>query len=65
VPNRRKFKEVLASRKEPSASAANHQISVLMIDIDFFKGFNVRFGTRPETSPAHGRPGREFRAEEA
>ncbi len=43
VPNRRKFKEVLASEKS-RCKRSNHQISVLMIDIDFFKGFNDRFG---------------------
>jgi diguanylate cyclase (GGDEF)-like protein len=43
VPNRRKFKEVLAAEKS-RCKRSNHQISVLMIDIDFFKGFNDRFG---------------------
>ena len=43
IPNRRKFKEVLAAEKS-RCKRSNHQISVLMIDIDFFKGFNDRFG---------------------
>jgi len=43
VPNRRKFQEVLAAEKSRS-KRSNHQISVLMIDIDYFKGFNDRFG---------------------
>jgi diguanylate cyclase (GGDEF)-like protein len=43
VPNRRKFKEVLAAEKS-RCKRSNHQISVLMIDIDYFKGFNDRFG---------------------
>lgn len=43
VPNRRKFQEVLAAEKS-RCKRSNHQISVLMIDIDYFKGFNDRFG---------------------
>lgn len=43
VPNRRKFKEVLAAEKS-RCKRSNHQISVIMIDIDHFKGFNDRFG---------------------
>jgi len=43
VPNRRKFQEVLAAEKS-RCKRSNHQISVLMIDIDNFKGFNDRFG---------------------
>lgn len=43
IPNRRKFQEVLVAEKS-RCKRSNHQISVLMIDIDFFKGFNDRFG---------------------
>lgn len=43
VPNRRKFQEVLLAEKS-RCKRSNHQISVLMIDIDYFKGFNDRFG---------------------
>ncbi len=43
VPNRRKFKEVLVAEKS-RCKRSNHQISVLMIDIDYFKGFNDRLG---------------------
>ncbi|MBE1426718.1 diguanylate cyclase (GGDEF)-like protein [Desulfomicrobium macestii] len=43
VPNRRKFQEVLVAEKS-RCKRSNHQISVLMIDIDSFKGFNDRFG---------------------
>jgi diguanylate cyclase (GGDEF)-like protein len=43
VPNRRKFQEALAAEKS-RCKRSNHQISVLMIDIDYFKGFNDRFG---------------------
>jgi len=43
VPNRRKFKEVLIAEKS-RCKRSNHQISVLMIDIDYFKGFNDRLG---------------------
>lgn len=43
IPNRRKFQEVLAAEKI-RCKRSNHQISVLMIDIDYFKGFNDRFG---------------------
>jgi len=43
VPNRRKFQEVLTAEKS-RCKRSNHQISVLMIDIDYFKGFNDRFG---------------------
>jgi diguanylate cyclase (GGDEF)-like protein len=43
VPNRRKFQEVLVAEKS-RCKRSNHQISVLMIDIDYFKGFNDRFG---------------------
>jgi diguanylate cyclase (GGDEF)-like protein len=43
VPNRRKFQEVLAAEKS-RCKRSQHQISVLMIDIDYFKGFNDRFG---------------------
>jgi len=43
VPNRRKFREVLTAEKS-RCKRSNHQISVLMIDIDYFKGFNDRFG---------------------
>jgi diguanylate cyclase (GGDEF)-like protein len=43
VPNRRKFKEVLVAEKS-RCKRSNHQISVIMVDIDYFKGFNDRFG---------------------
>lgn len=43
VSNRRKFKEVLTAEKS-RCKRSNHQISVIMLDIDFFKGFNDRFG---------------------
>jgi diguanylate cyclase (GGDEF)-like protein len=43
VPNRRKFKEVLTAEKS-RCKRSNHQISVIMLDIDYFKGFNDRFG---------------------
>jgi len=43
VPNRRKFQEVLVAEKS-RCKRSNHQISVIMIDIDYFKGFNDRFG---------------------
>jgi len=43
VPNRRKFREVLVAEKS-RCKRSNHQISVIMVDIDYFKGFNDRFG---------------------
>ncbi len=43
VPNRRKFREVLMAEKS-RCKRSNHQISVIMVDIDYFKGFNDRFG---------------------
>lgn len=43
IPNRRKFQAVLAAEKS-RCKRTNHDIAVIMIDIDFFKGFNDRFG---------------------
>lgn len=43
IPNRRKFQEVLLAEKS-RCKRSNHVISVIMVDIDYFKGFNDRFG---------------------
>ena len=43
IPNRRKFQEVLAAEKS-RCKRSKHDIAIIMIDIDLFKGFNDRFG---------------------
>lgn len=43
IPNRRKFEEVLQVEKSRCARTKN-ELSLIMIDIDYFKGFNDRFG---------------------
>ncbi len=43
IPNRRKFEEILQIEKSRCARTKN-ELSLIMIDIDYFKGFNDRFG---------------------
>lgn len=43
IPNRRKFTEVLQAERS-RCIRSNHKIAVIMVDIDYFKGFNDRFG---------------------
>ncbi len=43
IPNRRKFKEVLAAEKS-RCKRFRCTLALIMIDVDYFKGFNDRFG---------------------
>ncbi len=43
IPNRRKFNEVLTAEKS-RCKRSRCKLALIMIDVDYFKGFNDRFG---------------------